>query len=43
MVIHVELGASSYDIELCRGALARAGELIKLNRKVLEVTDSGVP
>ena len=43
MVIHVELGASSYDIELCRGALARAGELINLNRKVLVVTDSGVP
>ncbi|MBQ8448391.1 MAG: 3-dehydroquinate synthase [Clostridia bacterium] len=43
MVIHVELGASSYDIELCRGALARAGELINLNRKVMVVTDSGVP
>ena len=43
MTIHVELGASSYDIELCRGALSRAGELINLNRKVLVVTDSGVP
>jgi len=43
MVIHVELGASSYDIELCRGALARAGELIDLNRKVMVITDSGVP
>ena len=43
MTIHVELGASSYDIELCRGALARAGELLNLNRKVLVVTDSGVP
>ena len=43
MTIHVELGASSYDIELCRGALARVGELINLNRKVLVVTDSGVP
>ena len=43
MTIHVELGASSYDIELCRGALKRAGELINLNRKVLVVTDSGVP
>ncbi len=43
MTIHVELGASSYDIELSRGALARAGELLKLQRKVLVVTDSGVP
>jgi 3-dehydroquinate synthase len=43
MTIHVELGASSYDIELCRGALERAGELINLNRKVMVVTDSGVP
>jgi 3-dehydroquinate synthase len=43
MVIHVELGASSYDIELCRGALSHVGELINLNRKVMVVTDSGVP
>ena len=43
MVIHVELGASSYDIELSRGALSRAGELIPMQRKVLVVTDSGVP
>ncbi len=43
MTIHVELGASSYDIELARGSLSRAGELLNLNRKVLVVTDSGVP
>ena len=43
MTIHVELGSSSYDIELSRGALSRAGELINLKRKVLVVTDSGVP
>ena len=43
MTIHVELGASSYDIELCRGALARVGELINLDRKIMVVTDSGVP
>lgn len=43
MVIHVELGASSYDIELARGALARAGELLNLDRRVMVVTDSGVP
>lgn len=43
MVIRVELGASSYDIELSRGALERVGELIPMDRKVLVVTDSGVP
>ena len=43
MVIHVELGVSSYDIELSRGALARAGELINLDRKIMVVTDHGVP
>lgn len=43
MTIHVELGASSYDIELSRGALSRVGELIPMQRKVLVVTDSGVP
>ena len=43
MVIHVELGVSSYDIELSRGALSRAGALIPMERKVLVVTDSGVP
>ncbi|MBQ8403375.1 MAG: 3-dehydroquinate synthase [Clostridia bacterium] len=43
MTIHVELGVSSYDIELSRGALSRVGELINLNRKVMVVTDSGVP
>ena len=43
MTIHVELGASSYDIELCRGALAHVGELINLDRKIMVVTDSGVP
>ena len=43
MTIHVELGASSYDIELSRGALSRVAQLIPVNRKVLVVTDSGVP
>ncbi len=43
MTINVELGKSSYDIELSRGALFRAGELIPMNRNVLVVTDSGVP
>lgn len=41
--ITLELGADSYDILLEYGCLARAGELLNLNRKVLVVTDSGVP
>lgn len=43
MVIPVRLPMGSYDITLFRGALPHAGELIDLNRKVLIVTDSGVP
>lgn len=43
MSVRVELGEKSYDIIIDRGALARAGELLNLNRKVLIVTDSGVP
>ena len=42
-VLHMELGANSYDITVERGALNRAGELLKLDRKVLIVTDDGVP
>ena len=33
----------SYDIVLERGVLAKAGECLDLNRKVLVVTDDGVP
>lgn len=43
MIIPVRLPAGSYDITLSRGALARAGEIADLDRKVLVVTDSGVP
>lgn len=43
MIIPINLAEQSYDIVLERGALARVGELINLNRKVLVVTDSGVP
>ena len=43
MIIPVKLPAGSYKITLSRGALQRAGELVDLNRKVLIVTDSGVP
>ena len=43
MIIHINLGPSSYDIVLSRGALASAGDLLELQRKVLIVTDDGVP
>lgn len=42
-MIHMELGKNSYNIELARGNLNRAGELLNLNRKVLILTDEGVP
>ncbi len=35
--------ANSYDIILEKGALAKAGEYLDLNRKTVIVTDSGVP
>lgn len=43
MIIPVELGAESYGITLERGALDRVGEILNLERRVLIVTDSGVP
>lgn len=43
MTIHMNLGEDSYDILVERGILARAGEHLNLNRRVLVVTDSGVP
>ena len=43
MIISMNLGAESYDITLERGALHRAAEIFDLHRKVLIVTDSGVP
>ncbi len=43
MKIQMNLGPSSYDILVERGALAKAGELLNLNRKVFILTDSGVP
>ncbi len=43
MEITVELGQNSYDITILQGALARANDYMKLDRKVLIVTDSGVP
>ncbi len=41
--LHMELGARGYDIVVERGCLARAGELLCLDRRVLIVTDEGVP
>ena len=43
MIISVNLGEQSYDIILERGALNKVSELININRKVLIVTDDGVP
>lgn len=41
--IHVDLGPDSYDIVLRRGSLKDVGSELNLDRKVLVVTDSGVP
>ncbi len=43
MTIHMNLGEDSYDIIVERGILAKANEQLNLNRRVLVVTDSGVP
>ncbi len=43
MIIPVRTAAGGYDIWLERGAINRAGEFMNLNRRVLVVTDSGVP
>ena len=43
MVVHVNLGADSYDVVIEHGVLARADKELNLNRKVLVVTDKGVP
>ncbi len=41
--LRVELGERSYDIFLEAGILGHAGELLDLDRRVLIVTDTGVP
>ncbi len=41
--LHVGLGADSYNIYVEGGLLKKAGELFRLDRKVLVVTDDGVP
>ena len=42
-ILHMNLGEHSYDIVVERGSLMRAGELLNLDRRVMIVTDSGVP
>ena len=43
MIHRVRLGADSYDIIAERGSLARIKELLSLGRRVMIVTDTGVP
>lgn len=43
MIINMNLGASGYEIIVEHDILKKVGEFINLNRKVLIVTDSGVP
>lgn len=43
MIIPVKTSQGSYDIILERGSLKKVQELLDLNRKVLIVTDDGVP
>ena len=42
-ILSMNLGASSYDIVIERGSLQKAAEYLNLNRKILIVTDEGVP
>lgn len=43
MNIHLNLQENSYDIVVERGVIAKAGQHLNLQRRVLVVTDSGVP
>ena len=43
MTININLGEDSYDIIVERGSLENAGKHLNLNRRVLVVTDTGVP
>lgn len=43
MIIKMDLGKDSYDIVVERGALKKIDTLLNLDRKVLVLTDSGVP
>lgn len=43
MIVSINLGVHSYDVVIEQGVLARADKELNLNRKVLVVTDKGVP
>lgn len=43
MILHMNLGEHSYDIHLEHGCLQHIHEMISLQRKVLIITDEGVP
>ncbi len=43
MTLHVSLGEKSYPVYIESGALQRADSLLRLDRRVLVVTDDGVP
>ena len=43
MILNMNLGKNSYDIVVERGAITRASEHLNLYRRVLIVTDTGVP
>ncbi len=43
MILPLDLGSDSYDIVVERGSLNKIGEYLNLNRRVLILTDSGVP
>lgn len=43
MIIHLDLKERGYDIHLKRGILHTAADILSLQRKVLIVTDNGVP
>ena len=41
--MHLNLGDGGYDINIGRGLIGKAGELFNLDRRVMIITDSGVP
>ncbi len=43
MKLHMDLGKSSYDIVVERGLLNHIGDYINVNRKVMIISDDGVP
>ena len=43
MTLNVKTSQGNYDILIQKGALHRVGEVFDLDRKVLVVSDSGVP